>query len=131
MTLTSGFSSSKVEPRAYLYIILGRNPKFGVRIYFGIMACRIYFCMRGSKIFSEIGGLYRPNGQKTVRTIFFSPQLILQFTEGIQWFYCRENYTFQGSRGGPTFSRGGGVQRFPREGEGGPNANFYKNPYTL
>ena len=43
VTLTSGFSSSMVEPRAYLYILLGRNPKFGVRIYFGIMACRIYF----------------------------------------------------------------------------------------
>ena len=41
-----------------------------------------------------------------------APQLILQFTEGVQWFY----YTF--SRGGPTFSRGGG----------GPNANFYRNP---
>ena len=43
MTLTSGFCSSKVELRAYLYIILGRNPNFGVRIYFGIMACRIHF----------------------------------------------------------------------------------------
>ena len=43
VTLTSGFSSSKVEPRAYLYIIWGKNPKFGVRIYFGIMACRIHF----------------------------------------------------------------------------------------
>ena len=31
------------ELRAYLYIILGRNPKFGVRIYFGIMACLIHF----------------------------------------------------------------------------------------
>ena len=31
-----------------------------------------------------------------------APQLILQFEEGVQWFY----YTF--SRGGPTFSRGGG-----------------------
>ena len=30
-----------------------------------------------------------------------APQLILQFKEGVQWFY----YTF--SRGGPTFSRGG------------------------
>ena len=31
-----------------------------------------------------------------------APQLILQFKEGVQWFY----YTF--SRGGPTFFRGGG-----------------------
>ena len=43
MTLTSGFSSRKVEPRAYMYIILGRNPNFGVRIYFGIMAYHIHF----------------------------------------------------------------------------------------
>ena len=50
----------------------------------------------------------RPDGQKTVWTSFFNPQLILQFTEGIQWFYNRENYTFEGSKGGPTFSRGGG-----------------------
>ena len=32
-----------------------------------------------------------------------------------------------GLRGGPTFSRGGGVQLFP----GGPNANFYTNPYNF
>ena len=43
VTLTSVFSSSKVEPRAYMYIIWGRNPKLGVRIYYGIMACRIHF----------------------------------------------------------------------------------------
>ena len=51
---------------------------------------------------------------------FFCPQLILQFIEGVQWFYYRENYTFPriqrgsdisqggGGGGGPTFSRGGG-----------------------
>ena len=37
---------------------------------------------------------------------------------------------YQGSRGGPLYSvgggGGGGVQLFP----GGPNANFYRNPYT-
>ena len=49
---------------------------------------------------------------------FFSPQLILQFTEGIQWFYYRENYTFEGSRGVPTFSRGGGPT-FSTGGGGG------------
>ena len=43
VTLTSGFSSSKVEPRKYLYIIWGRNSKFSVRIHFWTMACRIYF----------------------------------------------------------------------------------------
>ena len=34
-----------------------------------------------------------------------APQLILQFKEGVQWFY----YTFsRGGGRGPTFSRGGG-----------------------
>ena len=36
---------------------------------------------------------------------------------------------YQGSRGGPLISRGGGCQIFPRGG-GGPNANFFRNPYT-
>ena len=38
-----------------------------------------------------------------------APQLILQFTDGVQWLY----YTF-------SFFQGGG---------GGPIANFYRNPY--
>ena len=47
--------------------------------------------MRGSRNFCQGGG---GGGVQ-------APQLILPFTEGVQWFY----YTF--SRGGPTFSRGG------------------------
>ena len=91
MTLTSGFSSSKVEPGAYLYIICGWNPKFGVRIYFGIMACRIHFCMPGSRIlFRGGGGGIQARWPENFLDLFFfflfSPQLILQFTEGIQWF---------------------------------------------
>ena len=35
---------------------------------------------------------------------------------------------YKGSRGGPLFFWGGGVQLFPRGG--GPNANFYRYPYT-
>ena len=62
---------------------------------------------------------------------FSSPGLILQFTEVVQWFYCRENYTFQRIERGPTFSSG--VQLFPVGGGGGgdPNAIFYINPYNL
>ena len=44
---------------------------------------------------------------------FFSPQLILQFTEGGRWFYYRENYTLEGVQhfpGGSNFFQGGGVQ---------------------
>ena len=41
------------------------------------------------------GGGVRLDGQITVWTAsFFIPQLILQFTEGVQRFYYRENYTF-------------------------------------
>ena len=53
------------------------------------------------------GGGSRPNGQKTVWTMFFSHQLILQFTEWIQWFYYR------GEEGVQLLPGGGGVQRNP------------------
>ena len=48
--------------------------------------------MRGSMNFVRRGGGgggSRPDGQKTVWTMFFCHQLILQFTECIQWFYYR------------------------------------------
>ena len=56
-------------------------------------------------------------------SVLFSPQLILQFTEGVQWFYCCENYTYTLPRiqRGSLFSRGG-VSNFFQGG--GPNANF-------
>ena len=67
-----------------------------------------------------------------VVVFFFSPQLILQFYRGCPMVISKKTITFQGFRGGPTYSRGGGggVQLFPG-GEGGPNANFYRNPYNL
>ena len=79
------------------------------------------------------GGIQAWRPENSLNNAFFlSPQLILQFTEGVKWFYYRETILFQGSRGGPTFTRGG-VQLFPRGGGGGggPNANFYRNPYNL
>ena len=52
------------------------------------------------------GGVSRPDGQKTI-CFFFSPPLIIQFTEGIQWFHYRGGSNiFQ--EGGPTSSGGGG-----------------------
>ena len=50
------------------------------------------FCVGGGGGGGGAGGgggvVSRPNGQKTAWTAgFFSPQLILQFTEGVQWFY--------------------------------------------
>ena len=64
-------------------------------------------------------------------SVLFSPQLILQFTEGVQWFYCGENYTYtlpRIQRGSIIFQGGGGggCQTFSR----GPNANFFRNPCT-
>ena len=55
--------------------------------------------------------------------VFFSPQLILQFTEGVQqWFYYGKKIHFSKDPEG--------IQVFPGGG-GGPNANFYRNPYNL
>ena len=65
------------------------------------------------------GGIQAWRPENSLNNAFFlSPQLILQFTEGVKWFYYRETILFQGSRGGPTFTRGG-VQLFPRGGGGG------------
>ena len=40
------------------------------------------------------GGSDRRPEKQPERFLFFSPQLILQLTEGVKWFYYRENYTF-------------------------------------
>ena len=76
--------------------------------------------MCGSRNFWQGGGgggvqARRPENSLD-NVVFFGPQLNLQFTEGVQWFYYRETYTFprtqrgtnvfQGGGGGPTFSRG-------------------------
>ena len=60
-------------------------------------------------------------------SVLFNPQLILQFTEGVQWFYSRENYTYILPRiqRGSIFSMG-----VSNLFQGGPNAYFYRNPYT-
>ena len=69
--------------------------------------------MRIKDFFSGGGGL-KTDSQKTVRTtfcgVFFSPQLILQFTEGVQWFYYRQLYFSKDPEG---------VQHFPGGGGGG------------
>ena len=55
--------------------------------------------MRGSRNFCQGGGgggvVLRPENSLDNFFLSFGPQLILQFTEGVQWFYYRENYTFQ------------------------------------
>ena len=72
--------------------------------------------MRGSRNFCQggVGGSLTARKQPGQRFFFFfffffsfCPQLILQFTEGIQWFYYRENYTFQRIEGVQLFWGGG------------------------
>ena len=67
-------------------------------------------------------------------SVLFSPQLILQFKEGFQMvlllrklnlYFAKDTEAVHYFPGGG----GGGVQLFPAGG-GGPNANFYRNPYT-
>ena len=59
-------------------------------------------------IFVRRGGVGRgPTARKQSGQCFFSHQLILQFTEWIQWFYYR------GEEGVQLLPGGGGVQRNP------------------
>ena len=43
---------------------------------------------------------------------FYSPELILQLAEGVQWFYYRENYTFLRIQRGSRIFQGGGGSNF-------------------
>ena len=52
--------------------------------------------MRLSRNFFQGGGVLARRPENSLDNVFclfvfFSPQLILQFTEGIQWFYYTEN----------------------------------------
>ena len=66
---------------------------------------------------SGFGGRRQHERIQEFLSVLFSPQLILQFKEGFQWFYCRENYTYTLQRiqrrsiifwGGVQFLPGGG-----------------------
>ena len=82
-----------------------------------------FFFMRGSRIFFRGGPWSRPDGQKTVWTSFFVLLFLrlfcycfflvlnlfyLQFTEGVQWFYYRESYTFSRIQRDSNIFQGGG-----------------------
>ena len=92
-----------------------------MRISFGIMACRIHFYMRGSKIFFKGWGVYRPNGQKTVWTFFLVLNLFYSLQRTSKGFITEKTILskdqegvqhFPGGEGGwgPTFSTGGGCK---------------------
>ena len=53
------------------------------------------------------GGVKARRPENSLDNVFFSHQLILQFTEWIQWFYYR------GEEGVQLLKGGGGVQRNP------------------
>ena len=63
----------------------------------------------------------------TARTTFFSPQLILQFTEGSNGYITEKTILFPRIQRGVQHFPGGGGQLF----QGGPNAYFYRNLYNL
>ena len=70
-----------------------------------------------SEILFRGGGGSRSDSQKTVWTTFFcccfySPELILQLTEGSNGFITEKTILFNGSRVGPEFSRGRGSNFF-------------------
>ena len=65
------------------------------------------------------GGPGQSDKEKLWQSFFFCPQLILQKSNG--QFISKKSIIFQGSRGGPTFSRGGGSNFF----EGGSNCLFH------
>ena len=70
--------------------------------------------MRGSRIFFQF---------YLVLILFYS------FQRGSNGFISEKTILilYQGPRGDPLFSRGEGPTFF--QGGGGPNANFYRNPY--
>ena len=70
----------------------------------------------------------RHDGQKTAWTTSFSPQFMLQFTEGVQWFYYRDDYTFPRIQRGSNIFQGGGGSNFS---QGGSSAYFFRNTYNL
>ena len=75
--------------------------------------------MRGIRKFIQGGGgggglgpgptAGKQSGQRFFFFFFYSPELILQLTEGAQWFYYRENYTFQRIQRGSRIFQGEGV----------------------
>ena len=76
------------------------------------------------------GGVQVNLTKKALTTFFLVLSLFYYFTE-VKWLISKKTIIFQGFRGGPTFSRGGGgggVQHFP----GGVQLLIpYRNRYNL
>ena len=78
---------------------------------FNVVLC--VFCMHGSRNFCKGEGVQAHLTEKS-SDIFVLVFLVLNFnllnsfTERVRWFIFWNTIIFEGSRGGPTFSRGGG-----------------------
>ena len=59
-----------------------------------------------------VRGVQARRPENSLDNVFFSSQLILQFTEGVLWFYYRENFTFPRIQRGPNIFQGWGCQTF-------------------
>ena len=86
-------------------------------------------CKLHARIQNFFQGGSRPDGRKIVWTTLFLSSTYFTVNRGgpivlLQRKLCfsKDPERFQHFPGGPTFFRGGG---------GGPNANFYGNPYNL
>ena len=73
--------------------------------------------MRGSRNFVR-GGPGQSDKKKALTTFFFFFFFFFSYFTEVKWSISKKSITFQGSRGGPIFSRG--VQLFP----GGSNCLF-------
>ena len=87
---------------------------FYLHIYMYRHAAAVFYQLQGG-----FGGRWQHARIHAFLSVLFSLQLILQFTEGSNGFIADKTILilYQGSRGGPLFSRGGGwgVQLFPKE----------------
>ena len=91
---------------------------------FSIAAYRVWWCTCADPGIFVRGGPGQADKKKLWHRFFFFKSLAY-FTE-VKWSISKKSITFQGSRGGPTFSRG--VQLFP----GGVQLLIpYRNPYNL
>ena len=85
--------------------------------------------MRGSRNFRQ-GSVPVNLTKEALTTFFLCVFLVLSLFYRSQIVNFKENYDFQGSGGGPTFSGGGG-QTFPGGGGGVQLLISYRTPYNL
>ena len=84
--------------------------------------CLVHKNMCGSRNFCQGVGP-GPTARKQLDNILLVLNLYYSFTVVYQWLISSKTIIFQGFRGGPIFSRGGGVQPFPA---GGGGLNFFQ-----